>query len=473
MPAEVPVRRLLPAIIVLVTLCRASVWSAPRDLDRWMGISLGPAKIGYLHVSFAKDKLEGYKLCEVMVSNVRAGEKSIPRNYSATIYLDANIKPLYGVFETNDDGGAVRTQARFLPDRIECKRTTHGQTVTKTVKIAPGTDLARRSAYLIGLPIGQSATFSWLEPTLLAIASEQVNVIERKEVEFEGEKRSVTVVEQGHGKTRMIDWRLDSGEVIRSEITGVGIVMTAMSRQDALASLGEGAIDLGRIQCDRPIFNPRSKRDLSLRLTGVPDSKLVISDSRQSAKFDAGNASVTYHIRAARFDPARSAKLPIRRTELDAYLEPTEGIQSGDNTIMNQAREIVWAEKSAYQAACKLRAWVHANVKQSDVATTDLSAVDVLKRRTGCCRHNAVLYAALARAAGIPTRLSAGLIYDSGAFRYHVWNESWVGEWVPLDPTYHGEFVDATHIKLVQGALEDLPALGRVAGRLRAEIISL
>jgi hypothetical protein len=281
------------------------------------------------------------------------------------------------------------------------------------------------------------------------------------------------VVHLGKGNTEVIDWRCDSGEIIRSEIPNVGIVMTAMSRRDALAGLGEGVIDLGRIESDKPIHDPRSARDLSLRLTGVPDSELVISDPRQSAEFNAGDGSVTYRIRAVRFDPARSAKLPIRRAKLDAYLEPTEGIQSGDNTIISQAREIVGAEKYAYQAACKLRAWVHANVKQSDEATTDLSAVDVLKRRTGCCRHNAVLYAALARAAGIPTRLAAGLVYDSGAFRYHVWNESWVGEWVPLDPTYPGEFVDATHIKLVQGALEDLPALGRVAGRLRAEIISL
>lgn len=469
-------RRLLPAITVLAILCGARAWSAPKDVDRWMGINLGPAKIGYLHVSFAKDKLDGkdaYKFCEVMVYSPPTGNRSIPRSYSATVHLDADLKPLYGEFDVTDDVGGSRTQARFLPDSIECKKTYGDKTVTKTVKIAPGTDLSRYPAYRIGLPIRDSEMICWLNPTQLESFSESLRVVERKDVDFGGEKRAATVTELGRGTFKTIDWRSDSGEIIRSEMPGYGIVMTAMSRRDALAGLGEGVIDLGRIESDKPIPNPRHATDLSLRLTGVPDSELVVSDSRQSAAFNALDGSVTYHIRAVRFDPERSAKLPIRRAEFDAYRKPTKGIEAGNKAIISQAHEIVGNETSAYKAACMLRAWVQANVKPSEEAATALSAIDILKARTGCCRHNAVLYAALARAAGIPTRLAAGLIYDSGAFRYHVWDESWVGEWVPLDPTYPGEFVDATHVKLVQGGIENLPALGRVAGRLRAEIISV
>ena len=206
---------------------------------------------------------------------------------------------------------------------------------------------------------------------------------------------------------------------------------------------------------------------------------LVSKDSRQSVEFSAETLTATYHItRPARSgadkrnDSIENTKAAMKRPELAAYLKPSDGIESRDGSIVAQSRKIVLGDKNAYGAACKLRTWVQRNVKPSDEAATALSAVDVLRQRIGCCRHNAVLYAALARAAGLPTRVVGGLIYDSGNFRFHVWAESWVKEWIPLDPTYPGDFVDATHIKLVEGGVEDLPALGRVAGRLRAEIIA-
>lgn len=466
-------RRFLP--IILVVLCCTPICSAPKDCDRWMGISLGAAKIGYMHVSLVKDKLgakDAYKFREVMVTNLPAGNRSMPRSYSATVRLDADLRPLYGEFEVSDDSGGSRTVARFLSDRIECKKNAYGKAVTKTVKIAPGTDLSRYPAYRAGLQVGESEMIRWLNPTQLEMVSESQNVVERKEVDFAGKKRAVTVVELGRSKFKMVDWRLDSGEIIRTEIPIIGVVMTAMSRRDALAGLGASVVDLGCILCDKPIPNPRGARDLSLCLSGVPDSEFVVNDSRQSAQFSPGDGSVNYRIRAASFDAAKSVKLPIARAELEAYRKPSEGIESDDKAIISHAKEIVGTEVGAYQAAYKLRAWVQGNIKPSNEATTTLSAVDVLRKRTGCCRHNAVLYAALARAAGIPTRLAAGLICDRGAFGYHVWVESWVGEWVALDPTYPGEFVDATHVKLVQGEVEDLPSLGRLAGRLSAEIIS-
>jgi hypothetical protein len=36
-----------------------------------------------------------------------------------------------------------------------------------------------------------------------------------------------------------------------------------------------------------------------------------------------------------------------------------------------------------------------------------------------------------------------------------MWIEVWIGEWLPLDPTFGGDFFDATHIKMGESSLND------------------
>jgi transglutaminase-like putative cysteine protease len=84
-----------------------------------------------------------------------------------------------------------------------------------------------------------------------------------------------------------------------------------------------------------------------------------------------------------------------------------------------------------------------------------------------------MLYTALARAAGIPTRMAGGIVYLEGVgFLYHAWAESDVGGWVSVDPTFDQVGIDATHIKLVEGPgwISIMP-LGRVVGRVKATVI--
>ena len=91
----------------------------------------------------------------------------------------------------------------------------------------------------------------------------------------------------------------------------------------------------------------------------------------------------------------------------------------------------------------------------------------------GDCNEHSVLYAALARAAGLPTRVAAGIVYLDGAFLYHAWNEVWLGErWVAVDPTFDQFPADATHIKLVEGGPEVHDRLLQVIGRLSVDILS-
>ena len=107
------------------------------------------------------------------------------------------------------------------------------------------------------------------------------------------------------------------------------------------------------------------------------------------------------------------------------------------------------------------------------------SASDILNRRRGVCRDYATLFAALARSAGIPTRLCAGVVYadmnGTPAFFYHAWDECYVGSWVAIDPTLYDaslgiNYVDATHIKFAQGEVTEMYDAVSVVGKLKISI---
>jgi transglutaminase-like putative cysteine protease len=100
------------------------------------------------------------------------------------------------------------------------------------------------------------------------------------------------------------------------------------------------------------------------------------------------------------------------------------------------------------------------------------SALEVLRTKVGDCNEHTVLFVALARSLGIPSRINVGLVYVRGAFYYHAWPEVYIDEgrdrgyWLPVDPTFDQFPVDATHFRLARGGLDKqasiLPLIGQV-----------
>jgi len=84
-----------------------------------------------------------------------------------------------------------------------------------------------------------------------------------------------------------------------------------------------------------------------------------------------------------------------------------------------------------------------------------------------------VLFVALARAEGIPARMTSGVTAIEGGegLYFHAWPEVWVGQWVAMDPTLGQDVADATHIKFTQGAMEKQFAIVSFIGRLKAAVV--
>ena len=167
--------------------------------------------------------------------------------------------------------------------------------------------------------------------------------------------------------------------------------------------------------------------------------------------------------------------LPAQDTGLARWLQPEPLIQSRDPRIMAQARLIVSGggggrDRRPARAAELLTHWVHDNVRRQ-VATGVPSAEKVLETLRGDCNEATTLYVALARAAGLPARTVAGLVYLNGRFYYHAWPEVYLGDWVAVDPTFDQYPADAAHLRFAIGGLARQVELFPLIGRLTLEVL--
>ena len=150
-------------------------------------------------------------------------------------------------------------------------------------------------------------------------------------------------------------------------------------------------------------------------------------------------------------------------------------MQSWDLPLRRTAQRIVSGAASTDEQIARIVRWMDANIEKAPVDV--FSALDVLEQRKAECQGQAYLYTALARAAGIPTRIVNGLVYSEqfNGFLYHSWAESVVdGRWMAVDPTFGQVTADATHIKLLEGeTLADLVPIMDVVGKVKIRVLSV
>ncbi|OPY06390.1 MAG: Transglutaminase-like superfamily protein [Syntrophaceae bacterium PtaB.Bin038] len=230
-------------------------------------------------------------------------------------------------------------------------------------------------------------------------------------------------------------------------------------------------LDYSVVKTEKPLACPREATLLDISLAGIAGELPLLQGPGQEASQGAGDAAaVTYRIRR---NPDSPARISGPRYNVDSYrwVLPASQVESDHPEIVNTAREVTRGLSDPLAKVRKLASWVAETVKDEPVDS--FSALEVLRTKKGECQAHTMLYTALARAVGIPTRMAGGLVYMEGVgFLYHAWAESDAGGWVSVDPTFDQVGVDATHIKLVEGPgwLAIVP-LGRVVGRVTATVI--
>ena len=136
------------------------------------------------------------------------------------------------------------------------------------------------------------------------------------------------------------------------------------------------------------------------------------------------------------------------------------------------AHEIVGFQNEGEAKVRQILNWVYKSIEKRGIVSVP-NALDTLKLKAGDCNEHAVLFAAIARAAGIPTKISVGLVYTRGRFYYHAWNEVFLGQWETVDALMGQMPADVTHIKFVEGGIGRQADMVRVIGQVRLTVIEV
>jgi len=304
------------------------------------------------------------------------------------------------------------------------------------------------------LKAGKSQKFWILDPMTVSFIQNEIRLAGTEHIQTANGTVNATLVEILDPRSSTKVYLSPKGDFIKA-VSGIGIEMRPVTKAEALAKNGEGAVtpDLAEATRIVPVgqipdarFVKSVKLEIKGRdLTGIPN------DPHQTVS-GAGEAwSVAIHPVIMN----RSQKLDKLALADKTWVKPSLHIPADSPRFQALAKRLVGNSKNLGEAADAIHNFVHARMRPNAGMGVLRNANQVLDSKEGVCRDYAILTATLFRAAGIPARLAGGMIYAEDAFFYHAWAEIWDGsQWVGVDTTLPERQMSATHLKLANGNVD-------------------
>ena len=441
-----------------------------RREEAWMGIYFQGSKVGWLH--HACEPAEGgYLIREESLTSLKMMDTPQKIWASTTCRTDPAFVLTSFTFQLRSDVVSLEVSGRVTGKAVHLEIDSAGKTQQKVLHLRRAPYLfTNLKPYLVseGLETGKSFSVPVVLPSTLSQADAVLKVEAREEIEIHGEARDAFRIRVSYAGMEATTWCDPQGRILK-EVTPMGLTMIREDAREARTGLrqGDAAVDITAstmVPVDEPLNDPRGLRYLRVRLDGIDPAGFEIEGGRQRLR--GGTLEVV------REDPASlpGVRIPVREGAPRESLESTPFLQSDDEKIRRLAREIVGQETDGAEAARRLMDWVYANLAKRPTVSLP-SALEVLELRAGDCNEHATLMAALARAVGLPARVAVGVVYTGNGFYYHAWNEVWLGRWISLDPVMAQFPADVTHVKFIDGGLEEQIRMARVIGSLTMEIL--
>ena len=444
----------------------------------WRGIYYRGEKIGFT-VRQIEQKADGFELQE----DGRLQMSLFGALTPATIRTTARVDRAFALrsFEFLLDPGTGPTEIRGTMNGLDLALTviTSAGTTTEVRRLAQppmlSLNLGRRLASA-GLTPGARYTWMLFDPATLRNAPVIVQVGKREIIRTSSQNAgSVSIpafrVEMEFSGLHTTSWVTDTGEVL-TEHSPMGMVTRRESARTARTMYATVRTDLLEGSAVVPdmkqrIDEPRNVRRLRMRITGAD---LPAGDLQGVGQSVAGDVLETIDPQSLRPGPSD----PGARQ----YLAPEPFLESDDPAIVAEADRALQRITGARARAERLVRHVSSLIEKKPTVSLP-SAREVLRTRVGDCNEHTALYVALARAAGIPARIAAGLTFVHGAFYYHAWPEVYLDEgggrgyWLPVDPTLNQFPADATHVRLARGGLDKQTVILPLLGRIKIEVLDL
>ena len=436
--------------------------------DDWFTISQEGRKIGYAHRTIAPTTT-GYDLQEEVLLYINTMGVLQPLHFQTAGSLDSRMRLTAFTFGLNSGlfrfnaRGVVKGKLLHLQIGAPGEEKAAEIVLKEPLYLSAGVFEVSR---LVGLQPGENRTFHVFDP--VAMGERPVTVSRADIDEFilqDGKRKRVTKFALNFMGVTQFAWVDAEGNILREK--GIlGIVLERTIRREALAGLDRlgsaDLTDLAAIPANRVLENPAALQELQVRLSNLDAAVFSLDGDRQA-----------WHKGVLRIRKKAAPNGKERKIMGDnPALKPGPLIQSDHPLIIGKAAEIIAAGDTDGEKAAKLMNWVYRQVKKRPVLSVP-NALETLTNLVGDCNEHAMLLAALARAAGIPAEVEAGLVYSRGKFYYHAWNALYLeGAWVTADAVLGQMPADVTHIRFVRGAAERQMDLVGLIGRLHVEIVA-
>lgn len=318
------------------------------------------------------------------------------------------------------------------------------------------------AAFNADLKVDQSQRFLIFDPATRGQRPVHITMKGHEQLEIMGRRHNTKKVQIDFMGVSQFAWIGEDGSILQEDGL-LGIRLQRTTKRDAMNGLPlSSSPDLTEMVSILPkggISRPLERKRLQLKITGMTDS-ILLDGGRQ--RLEDGILTID------REDPSAILQ-PNTQTPMD-HLDPTALIQSDHPVIRQQVAKIISQEDPPALRAEKIMRWIYKNIEKRPVLSVP-DALETLENRMGDCNEHAVLMAAMARAAGIPSQIEAGLVLLKGRFYYHAWNALFLDRWITADALMGQLPADVTHIRLVRGEAEHQIDLIGVIGKITIEIL--
>jgi len=431
--------------------------------EYWYGIYLKGNKIGYSSLSLNKTS-SGYNVKEKMVMQLKMLGETKKVESETDVITDSRFNPLSLKFSLTTRDQKVKGDGKISGKNLHIQLHTSGGGIIERDLTYSGIlhTNATLKAYLMNFLPQKNMQISLFDPSTVTLSHAELNFISFKDTLLEGNKRKVflyTLVYEGvTSKLYVI-----RGHILKEE-GPMGIVQKEESKEEALAQGSK--VDLIRLYSVKPSEPIHAKKYLKLKLLNIIPSQLDLNMANQKV-VSTGKNYVIIELKEEEIMGAEN-EMP---DSIQKYLYPDSYVQSDAPEILQLASYITQGSRNNFEKVEKILTWVYKNLEKKPSVTVP-TALDVLKTGYGDCNEHSVLFAALARAAGIPTEIVVGLIYQAGAYYYHAWDAVWLdGKWVFVDPIFYEFPASLNHLFLKRGSIEKQTEIIQVVGNLKIVVL--
>lgn len=451
----------------------AKVTFVPEDSEEWMGIYFNNKKAGYVNTVYQKED-NGLRIIEKSFLKLKVMDRV--REVKTIVNSLFDSKGIIKSFNFRIDSGDINLEVdgKAQSNGIALNIITGGITREEFIKLPAPVYLPQSiKLFLKGkkLEVGDKYSIQLMDPSILKASTMNFEVLTTENLNWEGKTLKTYKVKSTFMGIESTSYITEDGDVLREE-GPLGTVALKESKEEAINS-GWSENDetdfilATAIPVNAKIENPTAISYLKVRISGIDSNSINLNTQRQ--KFAAGVLEIKKEWSIDK-NSKSIYKLPYSRDDQGDYLKSSALVQSDNPDIITIAKKIINKTDDPVLASNMLANWVYTKLEKTPTISIP-SAIEVLRTKRGDCNEHAILFAALARAVGIPTKIAVGLVYQNGYFFYHAWNEVFLGEWVSIDPTFNQFPADVTHIKLAEGDVWEWLKITNVVGAIQIEIL--